>query len=260
MNTSVRSAAAGAGNHRLLETGARLGYAASGLLHLLIAFVALQLAWSTGTQEASQAGALQTLAGTGPGSAALWVMVVGLGLLGVWQLTEAAVLQETGDRLKAAGKGVVYLVLAWTAFGVARGSGSGGGSDQSMSMTASLMEKPFGLVLVGAVGVGIVAVAVYHLHKGWKKTFLRDLVGHPGTFVVRAGQAGYVARGIALGIVGVLLVSAAVTHDPAQSQGLDGALRALLEAPFGKLLLTLVALGFAAFGVYSFARARYARV
>lgn len=260
MNTSVRSTAAGAGNHPLLEKGARLGYAASGILHLLIAFVALQLAWSDGVQEASQAGALQTLASTGPGSALIWVLVVGLALLGLWQLAEAAVLQRTGDRLKAVGKGVVYLVLAWTAFGVARGSGTGGSSDQSMSMTASLMEKPFGLVLVGAVGLGVIAVAVYHLYKGWKKTFLQDLVGHPGTWVVRAGQAGYVARGIALGIVGVLLVSAAVTHDPAQSQGLDGALRTLLEAPFGKFLLTLVALGFAAFGVYSFARARYARV
>lgn len=260
MNTSVRAATAGAGQHRLLEKGARLGYAASGVLHLLIAFIALQLAWSSGTEEASQAGALQTLASTGPGSVVLWVVVVGLALLGVWQLTEAAVLQETTDRLKAAGKGVVYLVLAWTAFGVARGSGSGGGSDQSMSMTATLMEQPFGRVLIGAVGLGVLVVAVYHVHKGWKKTFLQDLAGHPGTWVVRAGRAGYVARGVALGIVGVLLVSAAITHDPAQSQGLDGALRTLLDAPFGKLLLTLVALGFAAFGVYSFARARYARV
>ena len=114
--------------------------------------------------------------------------------------------------------------------------------------------------LWAVVPAGGAGTRLWPLSRSSSPKFLRDLTGHPGTFVVRAGQAGYVARGIALGIVGVLLVSAALTHDPAQSQGLDGALRALLEAPFGKLLLTLVALGFAAFGVYSFARARYARV
>ena len=57
-----------------------------------------------------------------------------------------------------------------------------------------------------------------------------------------------------------LFVLAGVRGAPDQATGLDGALRTLLGAPFGKVLLTLVALGFAAFAVYSFARARHARV
>jgi hypothetical protein len=260
MSSSVHSAATDAGDHPVVETGARLGYAASGLLHLLIAWVALQLAWSTATQEASQSGALRTLAETPVGSVALWVALVGFVLLGVWLLLEAVVVHDTGDRLKAAGKGVVYAVLAWTTFGVARGSGSGSGSEQSVSMTADLMAQPFGLLLVGAVGVGVVAVGAYHVAKGWRRTFLEDLTGHPGTWITRAGRAGYMAKGVALGVVGVLLVYAAATHDPAQAQGLDGALRTVLGAPLGKVLLTVVALGLASYGVYSFARARYARV
>ena len=50
---------------------------------------------------------------------------------------------------------------------------------------------------------------------------------------------------------------AAITFDPAEATGLDGALRTVLDAPFGRFLLTLVALGIAAFGVFCLIRARY---
>ena len=75
--------------------------------------------------------------------------------------------------------------------------------------------------------------------------------------VTRLGQAGFPAKGVALGVVGGLLVYAAATFDPARATGLDGALRAILGAPFGRVLLTLVAVGIAAFGAYCFVRARY---
>ena len=73
----------------------------------------------------------------------------------------------------------------------------------------------------------------------------------------RLGQVGYPAKGVALGLVGVLLAWAAITFDPAKATGLDGALRTVLEAPFGKWLLSLVALGIAAYGVFCFFRARF---
>jgi hypothetical protein len=75
--------------------------------------------------------------------------------------------------------------------------------------------------------------------------------------VTRLGQVGYPGKGVALGVVGGLLVHAAVTFDPADASGLDGALRTILDAPFGQFLLTLVAIGIAAFGAYLFVRARY---
>jgi hypothetical protein len=75
--------------------------------------------------------------------------------------------------------------------------------------------------------------------------------------VTRLGQVGYPGKGIALGVVGGLLVWAAVTFDPEKATGLDGALRTILDAPFGQFLLTLVALGIAAFGAYLLVRARY---
>lgn len=257
MTGNVRSAASQAGNNPVVERGARLGYAASGLLHLLIGWVVLQLAWSGGAQEADQRGALQTLAGSGLGRALLWISVVGFVALALWQVTEAVARSRTGDRVKAAGKAVVNLVLAWTAFTVVRGSGSSGGGE---SATAGLMASTGGRVLIGAVGLGVIGVGVYHVVKGWTRTFLRDLEEHPGRWPVRAGQVGYVAKGIALAVVGGLLVLAAVRSNAEQAQGLDAAVQAVAALPLGTALLTAAALGFAAYGVYSFARAKHGRV
>ena len=258
MTGNVRSAASQAGDNPFLERGARLGYAASGLLHLLIAWVVLQLALSGGSgRQADQRGALETLSGNGVGRALLWICVVGFVALALWQVTEAVTRRETGDRLKAGGKAVVNLALAWTAFTVVRGSaGSGGGG----TSTAGLMSGTGGRALVAALGLGIVGVGVYHVIKGWTKKFLRDLREHPGRWPVRAGQVGYIAKGIALAVVGGLLAVAALRSDAAQAQGLDAAVQTVAALPPGTALLIAAGLGFAAYGVYAFARAKYARV
>jgi len=257
----VKQAAAKAGDHPVLENAARLGYAVNGLVHLLIAWLALQVAWGGGGGSADQSGAMQTLSGNDIGRVLLWIAVLGFLGLGLWQVTEVIVGRgETSDRLKAAAKAVVYLFLAFSFLTYARGSSSSSSSQQSVDFTASLMDKPFGRILVGAVGVAVLGVGLYHVYKGFKKKFLQDLREHPGRWVVRAGQFGYIARGVAFGLVGALFVLAAVRTQPGEATGLDGALRTLRDAPAGQILLTIVALGFISFAVYLFARAKYARV
>lgn len=261
MTGNSRSDARQAGNSEVVQKGARLGYAANGLINILIGWIALQLAFTSGSggEQASATGALRTLAEQPFGAVLLWIVLVGFALLGVWQALTAFIAHETKDRLKAAAKAVTYLVLAWVTWTVLQGasSGSGGGTTQ---VTATLMAQPFGRILVALVGLGVVAVGIYQIHKGWTKKFLQDLKGHPDHWVVTAGRAGYIGRGTAFVIVGALIVTAAVTANPQEAQGLDGALQSLLALPFGKVLLGLVALGFVAYGIYSFARSRYADV
>jgi len=262
MNT-VRGTAADLDDHPVLTTGARLGYAASGVLHLVLGWTAVSLAWGTGGsgESADQSGALEQLGSTPVGAFLLWVVVAGFALLTLWQVATAVATGETKDRLKSAGKAVTYLVLTALAARAATGQGSGGGgNEQTTSITARVMEHPLGQVAVGLVGLGVVVVGGYHVVKGWRQKFLEDLRENPGRAVTVAGRVGYVAKGIALGIVGALFVVAAVQNDPEEAQGLDGALRSLLEVPLGKALLTAVGLGIAAYGLYSFGRARYARV
>ena len=57
---SAKTAASRAGDHPVIEWGARLGYAASGILHLLLAYLTVQVALGGGGKQASQSGALAT--------------------------------------------------------------------------------------------------------------------------------------------------------------------------------------------------------
>lgn len=261
MDTSeATSAAQQAGDSPVVEWGARLGYAVLGLVHLLIGWIALQVAWGGGSESADTSGALETLAGSSFGPALLWICVVGFVLLALWQLLEAALGRgEAADRAKAAAKGVMYAFFAWTTFRVVQGAGSSA-EQQTEDFTADLMGSPGGQILVGVVGLVVLGVAGYHVYKGWTKKFLEDLREHPGDWAVHAGRIGYVAKGVALLVVGFFFLVAAWQADPDKAQGLDGALKTLKDQSFGPVLLTLVALGIAAYGVYSFARARYARL
>jgi hypothetical protein len=264
MNSAdVTEATYEANEHPVVEWGARVGFAIVGVLHIMIGYLALNVAWglSGGSKQADQSGALNTLAGSAAGAALLWVGVVGFALLAVWNITEGIVRrQDKGDLVKLVSKGVMYAFFAWTTFKIVGLGESSNSEKQTNGFAASLMGNAFGQLLIGAIGLVILGIAGYHVYKGWKKKFLEDLEQHPGQWAVRAGQVGYIAKGAALVVVGFFFVYAAVTADPKKADGLSGALKTFKDAPGGSVLLTLVALGIAAYGIYSFARARYARL
>jgi hypothetical protein len=249
----------------VLEGAARAGYATSGLLHLLIGWIALQVATGQNTKSADQSGALGQLADNGLGRLLLWLAVLAFAGLGIWQAGDAILRHGRSGkelwahRAKAGSKCVVYLVLAWTAFRFAFGHGTSS-RNQTVDFTATVLQKPGGRALVVVIGLVVIGVGLYHVYKGWSKHFLADLEDRPGAWATRAGQFGYIAKGVALGIVGVLFVGAGLHAAPQEASGLDGALKSLRDKPFGTGLLVVMAVGFAAYGVYSFSRARHARV
>lgn len=270
---TATGAAGRAGNSDALENLARVGLIAYGVVHLLIAWLALQLAWGGGGQSADQSGAMETVASSPVGKPLLWVLGIGLVALALWQIAEVLRWRSgwsaTGEArkravtktVKAVAKAVVYAALAFTAFRFATGNGSSSSAQQQQA-AAGVFGWPGGRWLVGLLGLVVIGVGVHHVLKGVKKSFLKeiDLASAPPAAertVTRLGQIGYPAKGVALAVVGALFVWAAVTFDPAKASGLDGALRTVLDAPFGKALLTLVALGIAAFGAFCFVRARY---
>jgi hypothetical protein len=109
---------------------------------------------------------------------------------------------------------------------------------------------------VVAIGVGLV---VFGLTKKFEDELEPGATsGRYGTAIVRLGQAGHCAKGVAFGIVGGLFLWAAWTFNPDKSGGLDVALRTVLDQPFGPWLLGLIAIGLACYGVFCFVRARYA--
>jgi Domain of Unknown Function (DUF1206) len=249
----------------VLKGGARVGYAVSGVLHLLIGWIALQVAWSGSRRAADESGALQILAGSTLGQITLWLVVAGFVALGLWHLVSALAARPAPgssawpDRAKDLSVGAVHLFVAWTAFSTVKGRPHSN-KEQSTDVTATLLQQPGGRVLVAVLGLVVVGTGAYHVVKGWTRRFLRDLSEHPGTLATRAGMFGYLAKGIALAVVGILFVIAAAQNSSSEATGLDGALRALGRQPAGPWLLTAIALGIAVYGVYSFARARHARV
>lgn len=263
MNQQLRSTAREASNHPVIEKGARLGFAISGLLHLLIAWIALQVAWGGGGgQEADQSGALTMLAGTPAGPVLLWAAVGGFALLALWHLTETVVgsVHSTWyERIAAGGKAIAYAVLAWTALRVSQRA-SQSGEESAQSFTGELLGTLAGQILVALIGLGIIGVGLFQIFQGWTERFAKYLESDPGRFVIVAGRVGYIARGVAFAVIGMLFVSAAVSDRAGEAGGLDGALRTLRDQPFGPYLLTLVALGIAAFGVFCFGRAKHAKL
>lgn len=255
---AVGAVAEAAAQHPVVQGGARLGYAVSGALHLLMGMLAVRLALGDHQAEPDQSGALATLAGSPFGWALLALCIAGFVLLGAWNAVQVVRRRPIGSRVKAAAKGVLYLALAGGAVGFLEGTAESS-STQTRDATALLMGLPLGTLLVGLTGVAVVGVGVFHVVKGGWRRFVHDLVEHPATAVVALGVLGYVAKGLALVGVGVLFVQAAWLHDPARSTGLDGALSTLLQWLAGPSIVGAIGLGFAAYGLYSFARARYAR-
>lgn len=153
----------------------------------------------------------------------------------------------------------MYAALAFTALQVIRRSG-GSSEETTRSFTQQIMEAPGGRILVALIGLGIIAGGGYHVYKGWGCKFLEDLEKHPGRAMEIAGRVGYIAKGIAFGVIGGLFVTAGISSRASEAGGLDAALRLLREQPFGPYLLTVVAVGIAAYGIYSFGRARHAKL
>jgi hypothetical protein len=255
----------------LFKNLTKVGFIGYGLLHLALAWVAAQIAFGEGGQEGDQSGAFQKLAEQPFGKVLLWFVLICLVALALWQ-TALAIWghrdvrgkERIWERVASAARVVIYAVLAWTAGKVVTGAPSST-ADQQQQFTADLMSKPAGEWLVGLIGLGVLAFGVGMIWYGWKRKFERKLnfgAALPKTrkTAIRAGQVGYIAKGIAFGIVGILLVQAAVTNDPGKSRGLDAALHTLVAQPYGKFLLLAVALGVAAFGVYCFFQAKYRKV
>ncbi|PZF54169.1 hypothetical protein DEJ23_13630 [Curtobacterium sp. MCSS17_008] len=255
---------------RWFELTARAGYVGSGIVHLLIGYLVVLLGFgnaSAGSQT-DQSGALQQLAAVPGGVVLLWVVAVGTAALTLRLVVEAVVGGRSDDargwaaRAKDVGKAVVYGVVSYSAASFALGAGKSS-SGSSRSAAAQALATPGGVFLLVAAGAVAFAVGVGLVVIGCRRSFRKHIVRPPRSLdraVTVLAVVGYIGKGFAVVVVGVLIAVAGIRSDPEQATGLDGAFDAVRELPGGSVLLVAMGIGFLAYGVWSFFRARFARL
>lgn len=247
-----------------VERLARAGYAAKGVVYILVGGLAVAAAAGQGGETTGSSGALSTLSDTTWGRMVLGLIAIGLAGYVVWSVVRAVRDPEdegTGSRLFFGLTAVIYALLAVEAARMALSgpSGGGGGGNGAAHWSAQLMQQPFGLWLVGAAGVAVAGYGLQQLINAWRvdlddQLALGRLSAAGRTWAVRAGRAGLAARGVVFLIIGYYFVQSALQATPSEARGIDGVLDSLRDTPW---LLGVIALGLVAYGVYNLVRARY---
>lgn len=266
--------------HPSLVALMRAGWVAKGAVYVVLGLLAgsLVVAGGGSSQEVSQTGAVEELAGSPLGAIGLWLVAGGLVLYVLWRLVSIALPAESAASTWATRAGyavsaAVYATLAWTAASIASsgggssGSSSGGGSQESQvdSATSSVLEMTAGRWIVGLAGLAVVALGGYFAYRGTSREFREDIepgdVGPvSGHTIETLGVAGWVGRGVMTALVGWFLVQAALSASGEEAQGLDGTLRETASSGIGAVLVVVVAVGLVLHGVYCVLAAPKARL
>ncbi len=165
--------------------------------------------------------------------------------------------QRVNDAFWAVVNGLLSVLAASFLFSPSK---SGGDSDQTdKTLTAKVMDTSGGRLLVGLVGLAILGYGLYLLWRALSndrqdERAVLEAAPHETPAIRTLARIGNVGRAAVLILIGVLLLVAAIQHDPNQTEGIDGALKRLLDHGWGPVAVALIALGFAAFGIYSLAR------
>ena len=265
--TTPKAAARAAEDSTVFRTLARIGYIVLGVVHIVLGVIAISIV-TGGGGEADQGGAMEQIRQTPAGVLLLWIIALGLLALAIWQIAEAFLernpdtKKKWGYRIKFIGTAVAYIAIAWTALVYALG-GQSDSSQSSQTFSAQLLATPAGVVALALIGLVIGAIGVAFIVRGLTRGFEKHLAlpaGAAAKGIVTFGVVGYVAKGIAIAVTGVLFVVAALTHDPAKAGGLDAALHSLAALPYGPVILWIVGAGLVIYGLFCFARARYAKM
>ena len=259
-------------NNAVVQWLGRFGDVCYGVVHVVVAILALRVAFGDSGSELDQRGAITAIAAAPFGVVLLWLIAVGLLAFGGWQLLAAAMSfhwvhdkrKRAVRRVGAAMRALAVCAIAVLTLRLLFSDPTQSESSEQRGWTASLLALPGGRVLVVAAGLAVLAGAIAMGYRGVKQTFLDDLdLGRARAGVRRGigwlGTCGFLAKGVAFAIVGVLVVIAGVNLDPNRSGGLDTALHTLAQQPYGVALLAIVALGFICYGGYLAAEARYRR-
>jgi hypothetical protein len=263
----------GVAKHPWTEWLARFGYAAKGAVYIVVGVLASMaaLGWGGGSLTDTR-GAMETIELQPFGKIVLGFVAVGLGSYTLWRWVQAAAdADDKGSDAKGLairfgyfGSGLVYAGLAFSAVKIIFDASGEERGNSPRAWASWVMGFPFGYLLVALAGLSVVGFGLYQIYKGYKAKFRKRLkVGEMGErkdWGVLVGRVGYAARGVVFCVVGYFLIQAAFFFNPEEAQGLDGVLHALTRQAFGTLLLSVIAVGLIAYGLFALVESRYRRI
>lgn len=271
-----------AADHPWFERAARLGFIANGVVHILIGSIAVGIALGEGG-SADTSGAIAQMREQPFGTVQLWFCFLGCALLALWNLIDAFFgsntlrsrageqsngadpREEDGRRRwkdfgKALAQAVAYGAVASSFFQFLFSGGSDS-SESSSNASSHIAELPGGIVLLTIGGVIVAIVGVVFIVNAFRHRWTDDfrMPRNPAvrTALNTTGVVGYLAKGAAIVALGGVIVYSALTHDPEEAGGVDAALKAIRDQPFGPYLLCAVGAGLVVYGAFLFFRARY---
>ncbi|MBJ7607954.1 MAG: DUF1206 domain-containing protein [Candidatus Dormibacteraeota bacterium] len=252
-----------------MERVARAGILSRAVNYMVLAILVTAVLLGRSNKEVDRRGAVEGIAGAPLGRTLLVLLCMGFVAYIAWQLLRAVASRRdqgpaanTGRRALAVGTAVVYAAFLVTTVRVLVGSSTQSPQNDQDSLTARLLGASGGRLLVVLAGAAIIIVGLVLVGYAASRKFETLLdTSSMGRSMRRAaavlGIAGQAARGLVFVIVGGFVLSAGISADAAQSKGLDASLKTLAAQRFGALMLSVVALGFLAFGLYSLIDARY---
>ena len=242
-----------------MEAMTRIGFAARGIMYVLIGYLALRSG-----RAKDEGAALQFLNG-GSGKLLLAAMAFGFLGYGIWRLSEALVDTEghgsdakgVAVRTGGAASGIIHLALSFTAAKLAWGERGGGAGEGAQVGAESALDLPGGQIVLGLVAAALIVTGLYQLVKAVRAGFLRHLDGQAArqTWIVWMGRLGYAARALIFLITGWFFWRAASEDDASEAGGLQEALASLPD-----MLEFATAAGLLLFGLFSLVEARFRRI
>ena len=247
---------------------ARAGYAARGLVYLVVGGLAIEAALDI---EAAQdvRGAMHTIVEQQFGAPVLFGIALGLLAYSVWRIVQS-ILDVDAHGYSVRGIGVrgallvsagLHLGLAWASLQIALNIGAANGTP-TRDLVARVFAWPLGSWLVAGAGVAILIAGLAHIYKGGTAGFRRWFEASPANlrWIDPVSRFGLVARGALFLIVGGFVMYSGLTVEADEARGLQGALLWVQELLFGRWLLGLAGFGLLAFGAYSMIEAFVRRV
>jgi len=256
-----------------LEPLARAGFAAKGVVYLILGTLVTRAAFRAGGRITDMRGALRELLGHRYGAILLGALAVGLIGYALWRFLEAfADADRKGTKASAlavragyAASGLVYGSLAVYAARLALHDPAGrkgslpSGLDAWISASAAEW-------LIPLAALCLIGYAIQQFVSAWRgKLDSRVSAGEAeqetGSWVIAVSRFGIAARACVLAGIGVLLLTSPQKSASAAAEtNTVDSLQWLSRLPSGRWVLAAVAVGLAAYGVYQLVHARYRRI